>query len=202
MQPWKATWTSIGRHIQEGAERSDMAQHWSDAPGPAPFNATAVTFADSLDDLMAVSNKMFADPKTMQIMTDSGAQILGRVIGRNMCSEVTTNMTYAQIMEFDMDSAVSVVELMENMRDEGKGVSPMPAELLVGADRNRPPGKIIQIVFFNSVKEEAELNNDLEHTNYKPFCSRILGESWRCPPHRPRRSRRCHLSEQHLYPLE
>ena len=33
---------------------------------------------------MAVSNKMFADPKTMQIMTDSGAQILGRVIGRNM----------------------------------------------------------------------------------------------------------------------
>ena len=36
------------------------------------------------DDLLAASNKMFADPKTMQIMTDSGAQVLGRVIGRNM----------------------------------------------------------------------------------------------------------------------
>ena len=38
---------------------------------------------DSLDDLLAV-NKMFADPKTMQIMTDSGARVLGRVFGRNM----------------------------------------------------------------------------------------------------------------------
>ena len=51
---------------------------------PAPFNGTAVTWTDSLDDLLAASNKMFADPKTMQIMTDSGAQVLGRVIGRNM----------------------------------------------------------------------------------------------------------------------
>jgi hypothetical protein len=69
-------------HIQEGA--NGLTWLMSVAAGPAPFNATAVTWADSLDDLLAVSNKMFADPKTMQIMTDSGAQILGRVIGRNM----------------------------------------------------------------------------------------------------------------------
>lgn len=69
-------------YIQEGA--NGLTWLMSVASGPAPFNATAVTWADSLDDLMAVSNKMFADPKTMQIMTDSGAQILGRVIGRNM----------------------------------------------------------------------------------------------------------------------
>ena len=69
-------------HIQEGA--NGLTWLMSVAAGPSPFNATAVTWADSLDDLLAVSNKMFADPKTMQIMADSGAQILGRVIGRNM----------------------------------------------------------------------------------------------------------------------
>ncbi|NBS30200.1 MAG: hypothetical protein EBS76_06735 [Actinobacteria bacterium] len=69
-------------HIQNGA--NGLTWLMSVAAGPAPFNATAVTWTDSLDDLLAASNKMFADPKTMQIMTDSGAQILGRVIGRNM----------------------------------------------------------------------------------------------------------------------
>lgn len=69
-------------------------------------------------------------------------------------------MTYAQIMEFDMDSA-EAVELMEKYADEGKGVS-YARRALVCADRNRP-GKIVQIVFFDSV-EEAELNNDLDIT--------------------------------------
>lgn len=69
-------------HIQNGA--NGLTWLMSVAAGPAPFNATAVTWADSLDDLLAASNKMFADPKTTQIMTDSGAQVLGRVIGRNM----------------------------------------------------------------------------------------------------------------------
>lgn len=69
-------------HIQNGA--NGLTWLMSAAAGPAPFNATAVTWTDSLDDLLAASNKMFADPKTMQIMTDSGTQVLGRVIGRNM----------------------------------------------------------------------------------------------------------------------
>jgi hypothetical protein len=69
-------------HINEGA--NGLTWLMSVASGPSPFNATAITWTDSLDDLLAASNKMFADPKTMQIMTDSGAQILGRVIGRNM----------------------------------------------------------------------------------------------------------------------
>ena len=58
-----------------------------------------------------------------------------------------------------MDSA-EAVELMNKYAEEGKGVSYRRA--LVCADRNRP-GKIIQIVFFNSV-EEAELNNNLDIT--------------------------------------
>ena len=73
-------------------------------------------------------------------------------------------MTYAQIMEFDMDSA-EAVELMNKYAEEGKGVS-YARRALVCADRNRP-GKIIQIVFFNSV-EEAELNNELDITQTPP----------------------------------
>ena len=68
---------------------------------------------------MAVSNKMFADPKTMQIMTDSGADPALSLVAT--CSGVTTNMTYAQIMEFDMDSA-EAVELMEKYADRQRGV--------------------------------------------------------------------------------
>ena len=87
-----------GRPLDDATMESNMDHNWSHinagangltwlmsvASGPSPFNATAVTWTDSLDDLLAASNKMFADPKTMQIMTDSGAQVLGRVIGRNM----------------------------------------------------------------------------------------------------------------------
>jgi len=69
-------------HINEGA--NGLTWLMSVASGPSPFNATAVTWTDSLDSLLAASNKMFADPKTMQIMADSGAQVLGRIIGRNM----------------------------------------------------------------------------------------------------------------------
>ena len=69
-------------------------------------------------------------------------------------------MTYAQIMEFDMDST-EAVELMNKYAEEGKGIS-YARRALVCADRSRP-GKIIQIVFFDSVNE-AELNNDLEIT--------------------------------------
>ncbi|MGK0477055.1 MAG: hypothetical protein ACJAQ9_000075 [Ilumatobacter sp.] len=63
-------------------------------------------------------------------------------------------------MEFDMDSA-EAVELLNKYAEEGKGVS-YARRAIVFADRNRP-GKIIQIVFFNSV-EEAELNNNLDIT--------------------------------------
>jgi len=87
-----------GRPLDDATMESNMDHNWSHinasangltwlmsvASGPSPFNATAVTWTDSLDDLLAASNKLFADPKTMQIMTDSGAQVLGRVIGRNM----------------------------------------------------------------------------------------------------------------------
>ena len=87
-----------GRPLDDATMESNMDHNWSHmqdgangltwltsiAAGPAPFNGTAVTWTDSLDDLMTASNKLFADPKTMQIMTDSGAQVLGRVIGRNM----------------------------------------------------------------------------------------------------------------------
>ena len=86
-----------GRPLDDATMEGNMDHNWSYmqdgangltwltsiAAGPAPFNGT-VTWTDSLDDLLAASNKMFADPKTMQIMTDSGAQVLGRVIGRNM----------------------------------------------------------------------------------------------------------------------
>lgn len=88
----------VGRPLDDATMESNMDHNWSHinagangltwlmsvASGPSPFNATAVTWTDSLDDLLAASNKMFADPKTMQIMTDSGAQVLGRIIGRNM----------------------------------------------------------------------------------------------------------------------
>ena len=87
-----------GRPVDDATLESNMDHNWSYiqngangltwlmsvAAGPAPFSATALTSADSLDDLLAASNKMFADAKSMQIMTDSGAQILGRVIVRNM----------------------------------------------------------------------------------------------------------------------
>ena len=59
-----------------------------------------------------------------------------------------------------MDST-DAVELMNKYAEEGKGIS-YARRALVCADRSRP-GKIIQIVFFDSVKE-AELNNDLEIT--------------------------------------
>lgn len=59
-----------------------------------------------------------------------------------------------------MDST-EAVELMNKYAEEGKGIS-YARRALVCADRSRP-GKIIQIVFFDSVKE-AELNNDLEIT--------------------------------------
>ena len=59
-----------------------------------------------------------------------------------------------------MDST-EAVELMNKYAEEGKGIS-YARRALVCADRSRP-GKIIQIVFFDSVNE-AELNNDLEIT--------------------------------------
>ena len=59
-----------------------------------------------------------------------------------------------------MDST-EAVELMNKYAEEGKGIS-YARRALVCADRSRP-GKIIQIVFFDSVKE-AELNNDIEIT--------------------------------------
>ena len=57
-----------------------------------------------------------------------------------------------------MDSAEA--ELMNKYAEEGKGVSYAitPSSALIGR-----PGKIIQIVFFNSV-EEAVLNNNLDIT--------------------------------------
>jgi hypothetical protein len=54
------------------------------AAGPSPFNATAITWTDSVDSLMTASATMFADPETQRIMADSGAQVLGRVIVRDM----------------------------------------------------------------------------------------------------------------------
>ena len=59
-----------------------------------------------------------------------------------------------------MDSA-QAVELMNKYAEEGKGVS-YARRAIVCADRNRP-GKIIQIVFFDSV-EDAERNNNLDVT--------------------------------------
>ena len=87
-----------GRPVDDATMESNMDHNWSHihegangltwlmavASGPSPFNATAVTWTDSLDSLLAASNKMFADPKTMQIMADSGAQVLGRIVSRNM----------------------------------------------------------------------------------------------------------------------
>ncbi len=69
-------------HIQSGA--NGLTWLMSVAAGPSPFNATAITWTDSVDSLMTASATMFADPETQRIMADSGAQVLGRVIVRDM----------------------------------------------------------------------------------------------------------------------
>jgi len=69
-------------HIQNGA--NGMSYMQSVASGPAPFNATAATWTDSLDSLMVASASNFADPDVQKVMVDSKVQILGRVITRRL----------------------------------------------------------------------------------------------------------------------
>jgi hypothetical protein len=69
-------------HIQSGA--NGMSYMQSVASGPAPFNATAATWTDSLDSLMVASASNFADPAVQKVMVDNKVQILGRVITRRL----------------------------------------------------------------------------------------------------------------------
>lgn len=54
------------------------------AGGASPFSAAAVTWADSIDALLAASAKNFADPVVQEMMTSTGSTVLGRVISRRL----------------------------------------------------------------------------------------------------------------------
>jgi hypothetical protein len=54
------------------------------ANGPAPFVGTAVTFADSIDALLASSQKMFAQAEVVDAMAASGLMVVGRVMTRRI----------------------------------------------------------------------------------------------------------------------
>ena len=70
------------RHMESGA--NGIVSLLSIANGPAPFTGTAVTFADSLDDLLAASQSMFADADVQAAMQNSGLSVVGRVMTRRL----------------------------------------------------------------------------------------------------------------------
>ena len=52
------------------------------ASGPAPFNGVVVTWADSMDELLAASAANFADPAVQETMAATQSTILGRLMTR------------------------------------------------------------------------------------------------------------------------
>lgn len=87
-----------GRVIDDATAASNLELNWkymssgangivsllSLANGPSPFVGTAVTFADSLDALLASSQAMFAEPEVQNAMANSGLTVLGRVMTRRL----------------------------------------------------------------------------------------------------------------------
>jgi len=69
-------------------------------------------------------------------------------------------MSYMQIMEFEMDPA-DAVAFIEEYREAAAGQS-FARRAIVCADRDRP-GTVVQIMFFDSAAD-AEANNNLEIT--------------------------------------
>jgi hypothetical protein len=69
-------------HMQNGANGLTALQNI--AGGPAAFTGSVATWADSLDSLMAASAENLADPKTQELMTSHGVQVLGRVLTRRL----------------------------------------------------------------------------------------------------------------------
>lgn len=54
------------------------------AGGASPFSAVAVTWADSIDELLAASAKNFADPAVQEMMASAGSVVIGRTINRRL----------------------------------------------------------------------------------------------------------------------
>jgi len=72
----------------------------------------------------------------------------------------THDMSYMQIMEFEMDPA-DAVAFIEEYRESAAGQS-FARRAIVCADRDQP-GTVVQIMFFDSAAD-AEANNNLEIT--------------------------------------
>ena len=69
-------------HMQNGA--NGLAALENIAGGPGTFTGNVVTWADSLDSLMAASAENFADPEVQEQIASSGIQVLGRVLTRRL----------------------------------------------------------------------------------------------------------------------
>ncbi len=69
-------------HVQTGA--NGITALANVAGGPGSFTGSAVTWADSLDAMMAASADSYADPEIQEAIASSGMQVLGRVITRRL----------------------------------------------------------------------------------------------------------------------
>jgi len=69
-------------HMQHGAHGMTVLANV--AAGPSPFTHTVVTWADSLDDLLAASAQNMADPEVQQIMAEWNVNLQGRVLSRRL----------------------------------------------------------------------------------------------------------------------
>jgi hypothetical protein len=69
-------------HMQNGA--NGLTALANVAGGPGTFTGSVVTWADSLDSMMAASAENYADPKIQEALASSGMQLLGRVITRRL----------------------------------------------------------------------------------------------------------------------
>lgn len=96
--PYSTNLYMAGPPIADDAAQANFAHAWTNiepgangmaalqlvAGGASPFSAVAVTWADSIDDLLAASAKNFADPATQEMMASAGSTVLGRVISRRL----------------------------------------------------------------------------------------------------------------------
>jgi len=78
----QTNFTRNWNHISAGA--AGMTAMQVIASGPAPFNGVVVTWADSMDALLAASAANFADPAVQETMAATNSTILGRLMTRRL----------------------------------------------------------------------------------------------------------------------
>jgi hypothetical protein len=69
-------------HMQNGANGLTALENI--AGGPGTFTGSVVTWADSLDSMMAAATENYADPKIQEALASTGMQPLGRVLTRRL----------------------------------------------------------------------------------------------------------------------